>query len=100
MGVVQPGGFQENRAITQLKGVWVQGMFLKLWDEQLWMWRSHSPECKRPAEGTGVSFLWVSFKQQKIREERKHERGMVFQAGPGEHRSGTVGYAEKIPQHL
>lgn len=59
---------------------------------QLWMWGMQSPECKCPAEGTGVSFLWVSFNQQKIWEERKHEEGMVFQAaGPG---------TEKTPQHL
>lgn len=33
--------------------------------------------------------------------EETHEGGKVFQAAhPGEHKSGTVDYAEKAPQHL
>lgn len=70
---------------------------------QLWVWGRQSPECKWPAEARNGSFFSLGVFQSAENRGRgeTHEGGMVFQAaGPGEHKSGTVDYAEKDPQHL
>lgn len=70
---------------------------------QLWMWERQSPECKCPAEAGNGSFfpLGVFQSAENQGREKTYQGGKVFQAaGPGEHRSGTVDYAENTPQHL